>query len=96
MSNTLDEFPDDSLSVPIWFQTVWKCCNYITKVINSKEKVTQMIYSLNIACEPGSFGINCSSECHCQVNVTCNHVFGSCKNNACASGYEGKNCSVRK
>ena len=68
----------------------------MTKVAASREIFKQMVYSLNLACEPGRFGINCSNECHCQVNVTCNHVSGSCKNNACASGYEGKNCSVSK
>ncbi|XP_062618974.1 multiple epidermal growth factor-like domains protein 6 [Saccostrea cucullata] len=40
------------------------------------------------ACEAGSFGKNCLSECgHCANNATCNSVKGSCPDGNCAPGW---------
>lgn len=44
-------------------------------------------------CAFGRFGINCSNECHCYRNASCDYVNGACSNGMCAPGWEGTTCS---
>ncbi|XP_035683670.1 uncharacterized protein LOC118420784 [Branchiostoma floridae] len=40
-------------------------------------------------CTPGSFGLNCSKDCHCQNNASCDPVNGTC---FCVEGQSGRFC----
>lgn len=43
-------------------------------------------------CDPGTYGLNCDTNCSCHVQNTqsCDKVTGSC---TCKTGWEGTNCS---
>jgi len=47
-------------------------------------------------CNTGRFGENCSAQCHCYKNESCNHVNGTCSNGKCDDGWQGLNCSKGK
>ena len=41
----------------------------------------------------GTFGINCSAQCHCLGNAYCDNVDGTCSIGLCSPGYRNVNCS---
>jgi hypothetical protein len=46
-----------------------------------------------VVCESGTFGNDCSSNCHC-VNQTCDPEHGTCPVGGCQRGYKGITCST--
>lgn len=48
---------------------------------------------LFVECESGTFGNNCSSNCHCN-NQTCDPINGTCPDAGCRPGYKGGTCST--
>ena len=46
-----------------------------------------------VACGSGTFGNQCSSNCHC-VNQPCDAEDGTCLAGECERGYEGITCST--
>jgi hypothetical protein len=46
-----------------------------------------------VVCESGTFGNDCSSNCHC-VNQTCDLEHGTCPVGGCQRGYKGITCST--
>uniref|UniRef100_A0A3Q4H4Y9 Multiple EGF like domains 11 n=1 Tax=Neolamprologus brichardi TaxID=32507 RepID=A0A3Q4H4Y9_NEOBR len=45
----------------------------------------------SISCLAGLYGINCSSSCSCQNEISCSHIDGSC---ICGEGWQGVDCSI--
>ncbi|XP_060557616.1 receptor-type tyrosine-protein phosphatase epsilon-like, partial [Ruditapes philippinarum] len=43
-------------------------------------------------CDNRTFGVNCSSTCHCLNNTNCNSTTGVCDNGLCDSGWQGPAC----
>ena len=52
------------------------------------------LYLFSIECDYGTFGANCSEECHCLDNSQCNKVNGTCGLSSCAPGWLGYNCGT--
>ena len=62
-------------------------------VLEFSVKPITLLYS---DCLIGTFGIDCSSICHCFGNVTCDHVTGTCPDGRCDLGWQGSDCSEGK
>ena len=45
-----------------------------------------------IECPSGTFGLDCSSQCHCQENDKCSNVNGLCSTGVCGYGWGGASC----
>lgn len=59
------------------------------KVLALLQKTQNYIYL--IACASGTFGDQCSSNCHC-VKQPCNPMNGTCPNGGCQRGYKDDKC----
>lgn len=66
-----------------------------TGIVSDKNQQFKISTMLS-ACENGTFGQNCSSACHCQLEKSCNHINGSCLSGTCKRGWSGENCSLGK
>lgn len=53
-----------------------------------------MLFSLNLECESGHFGLNCEELCggHCENNEPCDHVSGVCPG-GCQAEYMDEYCN---
>lgn len=51
-----------------------------------------MCLFVSIACNAGSYGVNCNETCgHCRNSYECFHIDGLCMN-GCEVGYSGSMC----
>ena len=74
-------------------------CNVVLRfgfTYNQKHKIFLLCLSYLIECLSGTFGVNCSSECHCNNNSQCNKETGNCGSSGCAPGWTEHNCSEGK
>jgi hypothetical protein len=61
--------------------------------MNEKIHICTRLPLFFVECDLGTFGNNCSSNCHC-INETCNPMNGTCPDGGCQPGYKDDNCST--
>jgi len=47
-----------------------------------------------VACDEGTFGIECAVSCHCKNNMPCDRFTGVCPGSLCAPGWLGRSCQT--
>jgi len=47
-----------------------------------------------VACDEGTFGVECAGSCHCENDVPCDRFTGVCPASHCAPGWLGHRCQT--
>ncbi|XP_052791727.1 cell death abnormality protein 1-like [Mya arenaria] len=66
----------------------------VVNVLEETQRATRTTDTVQMACSPGEYGQDCSSNCgHCRDgNTTCNNGNGQCPD-GCTAGYKGSLCN---